>query len=256
MKLDQEIAKVWQKHQTKSELPKFIQTRKYCFCENNQQKDVLVLGINPVFGKASKAVAVKYKIEDMMQYIVKHNVHQHFFSRVQKMLNNSNSDNLLNQTAYADLFYYRTNARQRYLNHFLDHIDGIIFMQDQLKISQQLIENVIKPKVIIASSWEVMLFLGLFGLETPFCWLGYDLELIKHTKSGYRVYEIKGILDDYALADEFVKKTNLIGTRVICYPDLSKNKTQPQEHKLSTREIYNEANKVLLAKVTRIIKGK
>lgn len=256
MKLDQEIAKVWYKHQTKSELPKFIQTRKYCFCENNRQKDVLVLGINPVFGKASKSVAVKYKMEDMMHYVVQHHLHQHFFSHVQKMLHNPDAANLLKETAYADLFYYRTKAKKRYLNQFLNHIDGVIFLHDQLKITQQLIENVIKPKVIIAGSWEVMLFLGLFGLETPFCWLGYDLELIKHTKSGYRIYEIKGILDDYNLADEFVKKTNLIGTRVICYPDLYKDKTQPQEHKLSTQEIYDEANKVLLAKVTRIIKRK
>lgn len=256
MKLDQEIAKVWHKHQTKSELPKFIQKRSYCFCENNQQKDVLVLGINPVFGKTSKSVAVKYKMEDMMHYVVKHHLHQHFFSRVQKMLQTTDKTNLLNETAYADLFYYRTKAKKRYLNHFLDHIDGIIFLQDQLKITQQLIENVIKPKVIIAGSWEVMLFLGLFGLETPFCWLGYDLELIKHTKSGYRVYEIKGITDDVAFSDEFAKKTHLIGTHVICYPDLSKDKPQFQEHKLLTQEIYDEANKVLLEKVTRIIKRK
>lgn len=256
MELAQEISKVWHKHQTKSELPKFIQTRKYCFCENQQQKDVLVLGINPVFGKGSKSVAVTYKIENMIDYVVKHNVHKHFFNRFQQMLHNSNSVNLLNETAYADLFYYRTKAKKRYLNKLSNHIDGIIFLQDQLKITQKLIENVIKPKVIIASSWEVMLFLGLFRLESPFCWLGYDLELIKHTKSGYRVYEIKGIVDDLALSDEFMKNTNLIGTRVVCYPDLSNDKTQLQEYKLSGQEIYDETNKVLLKKVTRVIKEK
>lgn len=256
MILEQEITKVWHKHQFKSELPKFIQKRRYCFCENHQQKDVLILGINPVFGKGSQAVASKYKMKDVVNYVVKHNLHQHFFGRVQEMLQNSDATNLLNQTAYTDLFYYRTKARKRYLNQFLDHIDGIIFLEDQLKITQQLIENVIKPKVIIAGSWEVMLFLGLFGTTAYSCWLGYDLELIKYTKSGYRVYEIKGIANDAALSDEFVKNTNLIGTRVICYPDLSKDNPQPKERKLATQEIYEEANKVLLDKVTRIIKGK
>ena len=256
MKLEQEIARVWHKHQTKSELPKFIQKRRYCFCENHRQKDFLILGINPVFGNGSQSIASKYKMKDMVNYVVQHNLHQHFFGRVQEMLQNPNATNLLNQTAYTDLFYYRTKARKRYLNQFLDHIDGIIFLEDQLKITQQLIENVIKPKVIIASNWEVMLFLGLFGTTTYSCWLGYDLELIKYTKSGYRVYEIKGIANDAALSDEFVKKTNLIGTRVICYPDLSKDNPQPKERKLSTQEIYEEANKALLDKVTRIIKGK
>ena len=80
--------------------------------------------------------------------------------------------------------------------------------------------------------------------------------MIKYTKSGYRVYEIKGIANDATLSDEFVKNTNLIGTRVICYPDLSKDNPQPKEHKLATQEIYEEANKALLDKVTRIIKGK
>ena len=246
-----ELSKIWNRHKKEVHFPKIIHERNYCFCENYEKKELLVLGLNPSFGKGAKNVAVKYRFANKLRAVEKLNSEQHYFNRIHSLLRNFGTiEEIDTKVAYADLFYYRTKKQKKYLNFFLDHIDGITFLQDQLRVTQHLIENVIQPRVIVASSWETMLFLGLFGTEGPSCWLGYELELVKHTESGNRVYEIKGIVNDITLSDQFATKTNLVGTQIICYPDLFENESQPQDYKLLSKEVYSEVNGWILGRIS------
>jgi len=221
MELNKAIEKVWNQHQ-ENHLPDNIQDRAYAFYENYNQKDLLVLGLNPFYGKAEKHLrSVKHNVEDLLKYVTSDSyLYDQYFKHIQKMLKHSEfSIDLTNKMAYADLFYYRTNERQETLDLLLKSRNGFRFLQDHLKITQQLLEEVIQPKVIIATHLEVVSFLGIVEQTQDIPSMNYAFKWVNKTKAGYRVYEIKGFKDDTD------KQTNLLGTRVICNPYSSSGNT-------------------------------
>jgi len=216
MELNKAIEKVWSQHK-ETYLPDKIQERAYGFYENHNPKDVLVLGLNPFYEKNTKqSRSVKYNVEDMLKYVTaESHLYECYFNRIQKMLKNTEfSIDLNHQMAYADLFYYRTNERKETLDLLLKTKNGFLFLEDQLKITQQLIEEVIQPKVIIATHLEIASLLGISKTKKEIPCLNYVFEAVDETFSGYRVYEIKGFKNDAN------QQTNLLGTRVICNPHL------------------------------------
>lgn len=216
MELNKAIEKVWNQHK-KTYLPDIIQEKSYGFYQNYNPKDILVLGLNPFYGRSTKqSLPVKHDVADMLKYItVESPLYECYFSCIQKMLKNSEfSIDLTHQMAYADLFYYRTNERKETLDLLLETKNGFRFLQDQLKITQQLIEEVIQPKVIIATHLEIAAFLGISKTEKEIPSLNYAFELVNETFSGYHVYEIKGFKNTEN------DQTNLLGTHVICTSNL------------------------------------
>ena len=216
MELNKAIEKLWNQHK-ETWLPDRIKERFYGFYENYNPKDILVLGLNPFYGKSPKqSKPVKYNVADMLKYVTAESpLYECYFNRIQKMLKSSEfSIDLNHQMAYADLFYYRTNERKKTLDLLLETKEGFLFLQDQLKITQQLIEEVIQPKIIIATHLEIATFLGISKTEKEIPSLNYAFELVNETFSGYRVYEIKGFKNNAN------HQTNLLGTRVICTPYL------------------------------------
>lgn len=241
MELNKAIEKVWNQHK-KTYLPDIIQEKSYGFYQNYNPKDILVLGLNPFYGKSIKqSKPVKYNVADMLKYVTAESpLYECYFNRIQKMLKNSEfSIDLNNQMAYADLFYYRTNERKETLDLLLETKNGFRFLQDQLKITQQLIEEVIQPKVIIVTHLEIAAFLGISETETEIPSLNYALELVNETFSGYRVYEIKGFKNNAN------QQTNLLGTRVIC-PSSS----------LSSEDIYCLKAEEILKELLAVNKNK
>jgi len=221
MELNKAIQKVWNQHQ-ESYLPDNIQDSAYAFYENYNQKDLLVLGLNPFYGKVEKHLrSIKYNVEDLLKFVTSDSyLYEQYFKRIQKTLKHPEfSIDLTSKMAYTDLFYYRTNEREATLNLLLKCKNGFHFLQDQLKITQQLIEEVIQPKVIITTYLEVASFLGIAETKDAISSLNYVFELVDKTKAGYRVYEIKGFKDGTD------KQTNLLGTRVICNPYSSSEST-------------------------------
>lgn len=219
MNIQQLVSKVWGNTSIPSGVPEVVLDRKYCFCANDQQKDILVLGLNPPYTDESVAGPVKFTyLKDPAQRYA----YNPYFTRVTDMVTSEESQiDFVPHIAYADLFYHRESNSLALLDVLLDHLDGRIFLIEQLGITQKLIEEVIKPKVIIANSWTVALFMGFYGMDADSPWYGYDFEFVEYTKSGHKVYRIKGIVDDSTMMDDFVKQTNLVGTYFICNPYLS-----------------------------------
>lgn len=255
MRINRELNEIWKKHTKKSKLPRMVQQRKYCFSENEKRKEILFLGINPSFVDRFPNKSIQYSIEKIFKNLEKSTQTEDYFQKIFNFSKKYNRKSFKkNDIAYADMFYYRTKAQKRSLNNLMNHIDGIIFLEDQVKVTQQLIENVIKPDVIIATSWEVMLFFGLFGDAHFSNWMNYDLEKIDNISTGHRIYEIKGINNTSNQSNLFLKETNLKGTRIICVPELNLKNNYVLENETLIKDIHNEVKKVILKKVTNILK--
>lgn len=238
MRLVNAIETIWKRNG--ATIPSELNHRKYCYSENIEQKDILFLGLNPSFGEKSVKRATKYNIQKQLGVVLKQDS---YFKRVLSTLQHQLFGiDLVDDFAYTDLFYYKTNEKVSMVNRLIDDINGIIFLEDQLVVTQKLIENLIRPKVIVLTSWEVAIFMGVLGKKGDFTWLGYDLDLVEYTASGHSVYQVKGIIDDKALPDVFAQKTNLIGTYVICYPYLTTEQLKDNQQLLSAWELkrYNE----------------
>lgn len=243
MEIQQALADIWSVNDIR--LPSFIYERSYSYCVNEEQKDILVLGLNPSYTAESKPVATRYS---MTNHKDKEYTYHPYFTRVRRMLQYKMFEVDLNEErAYADLFYYRTVEDIEHINELLGTLDGRIFLEAQLKITQELIEDVIQPKVIIVNSWNAAMFLGIYEERADSAWLGYALELIEQTASGYKVYQIRGIGDDFARSNEFRTTTNLKGTYVIVFPYLRTGLIGDNKSLLQAWEIqfYLESSKKL-----------
>ncbi|MVX36844.1 hypothetical protein [Myroides sp. LoEW2-1] len=208
------VAQIWKRY-AKS-IPADLIEREFCYSENIEQKDLLFLGLNPSFEEESLNQAVKYNVRSQLDKNLKN---KEYFKRILSSLEHRLFDiDLRDDFAYADLFYYRTNEKDKVVEQLIDDVNGLMFLEDQLTVTQKLIEEVIKPKVIVLRHWHAAVFMGMLGSKGDFTWLGYDLELVEYTGSEHPVYQIKGIIDDIALPIQFGRNTNLLGTYVILYP--------------------------------------
>ncbi len=142
----------------------FLQTyinRGYSFPEF-KQADLLFIGLNPA-GREVKGESFSYSIEQAVKDLPK------FYSRY---------NNLANQVGrswtYTDLFYFK-ETDSKMLDHFFRQPVSIQFLVEQLKITQQLIEE-IKPKIIVVFNAKAHMFLGLEANRTKNegIWMGYN----------------------------------------------------------------------------------
>lgn len=244
MDINKSLSLLWHKYKSNTYMPKFVHKRRYCYSLNQSQRDILVLGLNPSLVKTYKNKSIFFNIDKVFENITKSKPPDPYFKRFLDLLNAGNKKK--KNLAYADLLYYRTKAQKRYFNYFTKHLDGILFLEDQLQISQEVIEKIIKPKVILATCWEVLLLLGLFQESNYTNWLGYDLKMVGYTSTNQRIYRIQGVVDDPCTSDIFLKHTNLIGTYVICYSELSINNKSEEYNTLAIKEIHNLINKKTL----------
>ena len=243
MRLSEKITALWNANE--AVMTAELCNRKYCYSENIEQKDILFLGLNPSFGENAVLEAVKYNVKSRLGANIKEDT---YFKRVFTSLEHRLFGiDLIDDFAYTDLFYYRTNDKDKVVEHLIDDVNGLLFLEDQLAVTQQLIEEVIKPKIIVLSHWRAAIFMGVLGKKGDFTWLGYDLELVEYTGSEHPVYQIKGIVDDIALPMEFAHNTNLVGTYVICYPYVETGHLRDDQKLLSAWELkgyqelaYNE----------------
>lgn len=90
---------------------------------------------------------------------------------------------------------------------------GIHFLVDQLQITQKLIEEVIKPKVIIVKNRESAAYWGKLA-DKGLIWMGYSFKLIESYEYG-DLYKIDGLLESKERICQDIKTTNLKGTMVL-----------------------------------------
>lgn len=211
MNLNENLKTLWDKEYIQ-ELPEFIKNRGFVFSENNSEKDILITGINPSFREEIDQIAKHpgYSLKHALDNCKKDN----YWRPINKMLfNESTNLDLRNQTAYVDIFYFREMSQQKIKKELLKNPMGIHFLVDQLQITQKLIEEVIKPKVIIVKNRESAAYWGKHA-DKGLIWMGYSFKLIESYEYG-DLYIIEGLLDSNERICQDIKTTNLKGTLVL-----------------------------------------
>jgi len=219
MDIQQQIAKVWQDYENKDNIPAVIKERRYGFYDNLEQKDILILGIAPIYHAKSVSKPTKY---DILHHLGDQNNMNAYQRAITKIVKSEQLKlDLSPCLTYMDLFYYRTDINQTQIRTILETLDGILFLIDQLKITQKILEQIIQPKVIILNSEEAGIFMGIYQDDVAsICSMDYLFEEIEHNPCSFSVYKIIGRCTDKSMVKYDKHESNLIGTYVICYPPL------------------------------------
>lgn len=216
MDYNQRLSEIWSAPYMQT-LPAQIRERGYCLKENNEQKDILFMGFTPTFLDGEKSGNTTYKIDLFAES------GNDYFTPIKQILNNGNAD-LRYRATHADLFYFREND-QNYLKSNV--LSCTPFVVDQTNLTMHILEDTIRPKLIILRNGEAAAYFGRFFEEEGWVWMGYRFQHIANTKFG-ELCRISGLIDSKErIAPEF-KSTNLFGTYVLITKDVNQFDT-PEE---------------------------
>lgn len=240
MKYRQRLEEIWQKAKDNKDLPDFVCENRYDYCPISGQRDILFLGIAP---RVSSRPLPNASLEDLIQ-LQKNRKHclMHFDRRNTLLLSDDldTKEYLKSTNQYLDLFYYRVDTILKpKLGCFLDNLDGRMFLEDQLQLTQQRIEQIVKPKIIIANSWQAASFLGIYGDKCDSDWMGYSARYVESIAGKHSVYQITGVNKQVRETGFFSKDTCLVGTFVICYDVLLENVEQFKGHNISADQLMH-----------------
>lgn len=201
--MKQRLEQIWSQEYL-NYLPENIRERGFNYSVNEVSKDILITGINPSFRKD----ADKGNCTFDFRIIANDEKYDSYWSTLKKIV----CDEKLNidfrsRTAYLDLFYFRETDQKFLRNQILKTPHGLSFAVDQIKLSQEVIETIIKPKLIIVKNKESAAYWGKF-VDKGIFWMGYELELLKTIESG-ELYKIVGLIDSNERVLPELKKSNL-----------------------------------------------
>jgi len=139
--------------------------------------------------------------------------YDNYWGPIKKMINDEGVD-LRDRTDYLDIFYFR-EQEQRFLNDkILGSPNGIKFVVDQLNLTMHIIEEIVKPRLLIIKNKESWAYLGKLFDEKGWVWMGYQFEHIQNMACG-ELCRINGLLNSKErIAPEF-QNTNLKGAFVL-----------------------------------------
>lgn len=208
MNIKHNLDAIWSQNYIKS-LPPQIQ-RGYCFAENIEQKSILITGFNPSFREGQNHTESSGYCVDFFG-----STHDNYFSPIKKMLHDDELNiDLRNDAAYMDLFYFREQDQEFLRKQILPSADGIRFTIEQLNLTQHIIEDIIKPKLIVVKNKESWAYFGKLFVEKGWVWMGYQFEFIQNMECG-ELFRITGLLDSNERIAPEIKETNLKGTFVL-----------------------------------------
>ena len=203
MNTKEKISALWsQDYITK--LPDFIKERGFVFSENNTQKDILITGINPSFRKGEEFGNFVFDF----QLTLKEEKYDNYWGPLKKMIfDKENLIDLREKSAYLDIFYFREKNQNKLKKEILKNDKGIKFLVEQLKITQQTIENDIKPKLIIVKNKESAAYWGKLS-DKGIIWMGYQLNFVQSFIAG-DLYKISGFIHSNERVSPEITETNL-----------------------------------------------
>lgn len=206
--LKAELTKLWQNTLSDSKLPENLREvvkRQFVFCENQVEaakKNLLVVGINPSYRKNELGKELYDAFN--FQQIIKSEKRDPYFHKIHDIIPHNKSFNLL----YTDLFYVR-QTEQVGLNDFMVAPEGLAFLAEQLRMTQEYIEA-LKPDLIVIfnkGSWK---YWGKNAHRGSNIWMGYEFE--KDEK--LNCHRIVGITESEAKVNKSIKTTVLQGVPV------------------------------------------
>jgi len=209
MNIREKLSEIWSQDYI-NELPDFVKERGFVFSENNAAKDILITGINPSFRQGADLNSYGFDF----QLALREEKWDSYWSPICRILYDKGINiDLRDKSAYLDIFYFREKEQRQLKNSILKSQEGIRFLVDQLIVTQHIIEDVIKPKVIIVKNRESSAFWGKFA-EQEIVWMGYRLVHIQNFSCG-ELFQISGFIhSDKRIAPE-IKDTNLKNSLVL-----------------------------------------
>ncbi|HEY4539124.1 MAG TPA: hypothetical protein VIG94_03815 [Faecalibacter sp.] len=201
--MKEKLEKIWTKDYINS-LPIIIKERGFNYSINEESKDILITGINPSFRIGAENGNSYFDF----RLIAKDERYDTYWSSLKKIVYDKDLNiNYLSRTAYLDIFYFRETDQNFLRNNILRNSKGLDFIIDQIKLTQEIIESIIKPKLIIVKNKESAAYWGKFA-EKGIIWMGYKLELLQKYESG-ELYKICGLIESKERVYQELKKTNL-----------------------------------------------
>jgi hypothetical protein len=207
MLIEKRLTEIWASDYINT-LPALVKDRGFCYSANTAQKEILITGINPSFRK--NETEGNKGFDGCQMFFIE--TYDNYVAPMQKMLSDGNID-LRQQAAYLDLFYFREEDQKIWREKILPTQGGIPFAVDQLNLTQHIIEDIVKPKLIVVKNKESWAYWGKL-IEEGLIWMGYQFEFVQKMVCG-ELWKITGLLNsNERIAPEFTK-TNLQGSYVL-----------------------------------------
>lgn len=208
MNTQEKLIEIWERDYIVS-LPALIKERGFDYSENTEQKDILITGFNPSFNPLES----KNKHFNFSDFVYKRVSNSRYWQPIIKMIYSDDID-LRADTAYLDLFYFREKEEAFFKKSILNTPNGIRFVIDQLNLTQHIIEDIVKPKVIIVKNKESSAYWGKLAKDKGIIWMGYELEPLESLVCG-ELFRITGLLDSKERIAPEITNTNLKNTLVL-----------------------------------------
>ena len=175
-----------------------IMKRGYKICQNITQKDILIVGYNPKYNTDNS-------IDNLSIYPLPEDA-------IINQLLVSPQKNLRYKTAYIDLFSFQESDHQFANQQIVLNPQLFGYVVEQICLTQNMIEEIIKPKLIIILNQDSWAYFG----KLPQCtWMGYEFKTIKSV-TGFELCEITGFSKAKDRISQDTRLTsNLVGTKVL-----------------------------------------
>lgn len=245
MNIKERLLEIWSQDYIDT-LPSFIKDRSFDYSVNEEQKDILITGINPSFNPV-EPINKSFNFSDI---VFDHVPKTQYWQPLKKMIYDADID-LREKTAYSDMFYFR-EKEQSFLNKYIfSNPNGIKFIVDQVNLTQHIIEDVIKPKIIIVANKESAAYWGKLANE-GIIWMGYQLEHIQNMVCG-ELFKITGLINSTErIAPEFTN-TNLENSLVLFTQHINQytaNEKRPKAITIKTLlDYYNATENLKMLKI-------
>ena len=177
-----------------------ILERGFRVCTNRVQKVILIVGFNPSFVEDDNP-SFEYPFPQAKG---------NYWSAVNSMIH-SDSFSLRHRSAYLDLFSFRESSQEVGEKEIVYNTQLFNYVVEQVSLIQNVIEDVIKPKLIIVKNKGAWVY---FGLNPQFVWMGYQYQFVEDIACG-KVYKITGFQASSERINSKRPVSNLVGTYVI-----------------------------------------
>lgn len=195
--LQQRYNEMWAKYGGLHE----IMSRGYAACETLESKSILIVGFNPSYGGSSENQMYRLPIET-----------SGYWGNVLKMIWEPRKHvNLTNKAAYIDMFAFRETHQDIANKEIIQNPKLFPYVVEQISFTQELIENIIKPQIIVIKNQGAWAF---WGKLPQFTWMGYKFEHIEDTPHG-ELCRIRGFRKDNDRINSQITKSNIDGAYVL-----------------------------------------
>jgi hypothetical protein len=240
MQIQERLQEIWSKSYI-SDLPYEIKERGFIFSANYHQKDILITGINPSFRESDDVNLHSFDFQNTL-----HEDWDNYWGPLKKMIRNESDIDLSSICSYLDIFYFREKEQTFLREKVLKSSAGIPFIVDQINLTQHIIEDVIKPKVIIVKNKESAAYWG--KLENDgIIWMGYKFEYMKTLVCG-ELFKITGLIESSERIAPEIKISNIENTLVLFTQHINqytaKEKRPTPEILKTLLDFYNVANEL------------